>query len=99
MPPTDRERLDQLLRARHRCIWIVTQEEQEALRLVRDAAMSARMDMRLWSAVKGLCNGLVENTGAEANTENAAAALYALAQSDPSCLAVTLDLAPFLKDD
>src|SRR5712671_3347481 len=99
MPTTDQARLQSLIRARHPCIRIVTPEESEALGLVRDSAISAGRDLWLWSAVKGLGNGLLADSPTEPGTENAAAALYRLSRAAAPTMAVVLDLAGFLKDE
>src|SRR5262245_48420555 len=77
-PMTDRERFEQLIRARHRCIRIVTNEESEALRLVRETAIDLQADVLVWSAVRGVTDGLLAGSLSEANTENPAAGLFRL---------------------
>ncbi|MBX3358728.1 MAG: AAA family ATPase [Phycisphaeraceae bacterium] len=96
---SDAARLGALVRAHHRCIRIVTFEEHEALRAVRDMALDAGRELLLWSSVRGLEDGLVAGRVKETGSENPAAALYRLGLRDTPTLAVMLDLGPHLRDD
>lgn len=101
-PATDVDRMGALLDGRHACVRIVTDEEEHALGVVRDAAMGAVRDVRQWSAVRGVSDGLIQGSP-EPQTENAAAGLFwfardAVARSRPAVY-VTLDLAGHLADE
>jgi len=101
MPQTvsNRTRFERLLKARHRCIRIVTSEEADALALVREAAMDSGLDLWTWSATQGVQQGLLAGAKPVQDTMHAAAALWHLAQLQKPSLAVTIDLAGHLKDD
>ena len=71
---TDRERLEQLIRSRHPLITIVTNEEAYALGLVRETALAMGRDLRLWSIIGGVRDGLVSGTPPIPETEHPAAA-------------------------
>ncbi len=97
---TDRERLEQLIRSRHPLITIVTNEEAYALGLVRETALAMGRDLRLWSIIGGVRDGLVSGTPPIPETEHPAAAIYHLThQLENPGVCVTLDLAGHLKDE
>ncbi len=92
-------KLDRLLLARHRCISIVTYEEEHALNLVSEAAMGAGCPMLRWSVIDGLRDGLVQDGQEVKDTQNAAAALYHLAQQNERLICAMLDLTDHLTDE
>ena len=96
---TDQERLGRLIRGRHPFITIVTNEESYALSLVRETGLAIGRDIRLWSIIGGVRDGLVAGTPPIPETEHPAAALYHFTKQlkEPS-ICVTLDLAEHLKD-
>src|SRR4051794_31899896 len=103
---TDQQRFEELVIARHPCVSIVTFEEDQALRIVRTAAMELRLEMPLWSITHGVRDGLLEDrSGASiADTEHPAAALYHFIHDRAPAgggrgLYVMLDLAGHLKDE
>ena len=94
-----RPTLEGLLRGRHHCISMVTPEEEHALDLTRDAAMALSLPLWIWSATRGLRDGLLEDGDSIRDTENAAAGLYAMASRvRPPAMLVTLDLGAHLGD-
>lgn len=98
---TDRDRLEQLLRAGHPCISIVTQEESYALEVVRDVAFRMARDltgsgMWLWSVVGGVRDGLMTDAKSIKDTEHPAAGLYYMSCFADQSVCVTLDLAAHL---
>jgi len=94
----DLTRLEQLLRARYPCIFIPTLEDEEAVGLVRDAALRLSYQCRLWSIIGGIRDALVAGQPPIPETEHPAGALFYLTkQADPS-LIVLLDLVDHLKD-
>ncbi|UCF34915.1 MAG: AAA family ATPase [Phycisphaerales bacterium] len=96
----DQERLQSLIVARHACIRLVTHDEDYALSLVREAALSQGLSLRLWSIIGGVRDGLVAGTPPDPDTEHPAAALYCLEKQLPEpCVMVMLDLASHLKDE
>lgn len=95
---SDLDRLTSLMRAGHACLWIVTHEEEHALRLVRDAAMCEGRSVRQWTVVRGITDGLVEGGGSETGTEHPAAAMYRFAESSGT-VCVACDLIGHLSDE
>ena len=96
---TDDARLRALLVAGHPCIWVPTHDEDHALRLVRDAAMSMGRGIRQWSVVQGVSDGLISGGGCDPGTENPAAAMYRLAECGAGTVLVACDLAGHLGDE
>jgi SpoVK/Ycf46/Vps4 family AAA+-type ATPase len=96
---TDLERLTSLLQAAAPCVYITTDDEEFALRLVRDAAMTLSRPVREWSVVQGIRDGLVAGGPTERDTEHPAAALFALCQCEEPTVCVMLDLIGHLQDD
>ena len=94
----DRQRLVQLLRARHTCISVVTHEEEYALSLVRDTALAEGRHLLLWTVIRGVSDGLLSQSQPMRDTENPAAALYYLMTQEDPILCVMLDLAEHLSD-
>ena len=94
----DRQRLEQLFRARHTCISIVTHEEEYALSLVRDTALAEGRHLAIWTVIRGVSDGLLSQSQPIRDTENPAAALYYLTTQQEPMLCVMLDLAEHLSD-
>jgi MoxR-like ATPase len=92
-------RLRALVESTCPCIWIVTDEEDYAIRLAQVAAIDTGRPLRIWSVVRGLADGLVEGSRAEAGTENPAAALFHLGVAVDSGITAMLDLTPHLGDE
>lgn len=80
-------------------MWIPTEEEQHALSLVRDCAMSARLPIRLWDVVRGIGDGLVQPADTEEGTEHPAAALLRFTQYTEPAICVMLDVSGHLSDE
>ncbi|MFA5864530.1 MAG: AAA family ATPase [Phycisphaerae bacterium] len=95
---TDQEKLELLLRARHSCVSITTFEEDYALGLVRNVAEQCRRGLWIWSANRGIRDGLRDDGMPVADTEHPAAALYYYGVRENSSICVMLDLAEHLKD-
>ena len=96
---TNQQRIEQLISSRHACVSIVSHEEEYALSLIRETAFKIGRDMRLWSIVGGVRDGLVSDLPPVPETEHAAAALYHIMhQVTDDALFVTLDLASHLED-
>ncbi len=95
---TNQEHLEHLLKARHAGIAIESDEEVYALGLVRQAVMALPHQLRIWSILDGLREGLIEKAKPAADTENPAAALYAMARVEEPFIAVFLDLVSHLED-
>ncbi|MDX2147759.1 MAG: AAA family ATPase [Planctomycetota bacterium] len=90
-----------LLRARHPFVRIVTDEEMEAVEVVRSAAAEFGLGVHIWSAVNGVTATDLANESAIAETNNAGAALVywrrQIASGNPT-VCVMLDLADHLHD-
>jgi hypothetical protein len=99
-PMSDLDRLQSLLSSGASCVWVVTDEEEHALRLVRDAAMSAGRPICQWDIIRGIRDGLVVPAPApEAGTEHPAAALYRFSEREDGSVCVMLDLIAHLSDE
>lgn len=96
--PSDDERLSSLIRAGQTCISIVTVEEDDALRVVREAAMETGRTLLVWSAVQGLQEGLIERPGRIPDTGHAAAALVRTHEVTEPVVLAMLDLGQHLSD-
>ena len=94
----DVERLGSLLQSTTPCVWISTDDEEYALRLVREAAMKLGRGVKEWSVVRGIREGLVAGEPAEAGTEHPAAALFSLCGCEDPGLCVMVDLIAHLDD-
>ncbi len=93
----DFERFEELVNGRYRCISVVTHEERYALEIVRQAALSLKRDMWIWSASQGVREGLLAGSPSIAETDTAAAGLANLTGTKPGSICVTLDLTDHLK--
>lgn len=87
----DFERLNQLISSGHSCISIVTNEEPQALSLVKDIAMETKRDVLLWSAGFGVREGLIVAQPPVKDTEMAEAALVYFSQLENSSICETQD--------
>ncbi len=94
----DRAELTRLLRSRHPVIWLPTYEEGYALALVREAAMDLRRRLSIWSASRGVHEGLLENGEVTPGTTGAAAALQHWAEAHDPAILVALDIASHLEE-
>lgn len=93
---SDQRRPRELLRTRHACVSISTFEEDYALTVVRDTVLGLGRALLVWSAGRGLVDGLIAGVPPVPNTENPVEALRAFAARDAGVLAA-LDLAPHLQ--
>jgi len=96
---TDQERFDSLIASAHGFIRVVTQEEGEALELVRGAAMARGVPLRVWTAVRGVHDGLLAGNGEIKDTQNAAAAMLWMAMNNAGNVNCMLDSAGALAQD
>ena len=98
----DLSTLKKMFASGHVCVRLVTYEESEALRGVREAAREIGLPVWTWSAVQGLSeyNANGSFVTRHASTENAGAALFTLAGkvSIAPCVIVLLDVAEHLSD-
>lgn len=105
------DRLCDLVRGQHGCIWIPTFEEDYALQLVHDAALKLGRGVWTWSVIRGVQDARLAGASPETGTENPIVGLAALARAadkaDQSAglgggdgpLLVCMDLVPHLGDE
>ncbi|HOJ53184.1 MAG TPA: AAA family ATPase [Phycisphaerae bacterium] len=96
---TDAERLEQLIQARPTAVSIVTNEEDYALKLVREVSLKRGSELWLWSIIGGVRDGMMADSPPIPDTEHPAAGLWYLLSKSQPIAAVTLDLAGHLKDE
>ncbi len=98
MPPSP---LQLLLTARHPCVRIVTDDENEALSEVFAATHAAKLpDVKTWTLTEGLRDAVIEGSPAvERTTDPAAALLYLSAGLQAPMVIVAFDLATHLTSD
>ena len=95
----DVERFIKIIESGSSCISIVTHEEDEALDIVREASMQLERKMLLWSVGYGVRNGLLTESPAEPQTDDADAGLCYIAKTEGKPICVTLDLVSHLKKE
>ncbi|MBN2316760.1 MAG: AAA family ATPase [Sedimentisphaerales bacterium] len=93
----DLERMSQLITGGYVCLSIVTFEEQFALEVVRQTALSLDRDVWIWSVGSGVRDGLIADSPIIADTETPAGGLRNLAMTKEGSICITLDLAEHLK--
>ncbi|MHC4397056.1 MAG: AAA family ATPase [Planctomycetota bacterium] len=93
-------RFEQLIKACHSCISIITHEERYALEIVRNVAVNLKRDIWMWSAAEGVRDGLdlLGDVTAIFGTDKPADGLSNFAGSKPCSICITLDLAEYLRD-
>jgi ATP-dependent 26S proteasome regulatory subunit len=97
---TDRERLQQLIVARHPLVVVATGDEFYMLGLLRQLAADRGCELWLWSVTLGWRDGLRADAPPIPDTDHPAAAMHYVANLPPQPrLYVTLDLAGHLKDE
>jgi AAA+ superfamily predicted ATPase len=96
MEPSDLDRLEGLVRSGRALVTIRTFEEWEALQLVRDTAIRRAADLRVWTSLSGVYDGLLDGSGPVAETLRPSAALQHLGYSDRSGLVCLVDLGDHL---
>ncbi len=95
----DQKQFEQLVRAHHPCITIVTYEEEYALDIIKQAAKHLNRRLWVWSVIDGLRDGMRLDEGLPvSDTEHPAAGLYFLSQRENGSLAVIRDIARHLSD-
>jgi ATP-dependent 26S proteasome regulatory subunit len=95
----DLDKLQSLLASPGAFVWISTDEEQHALSLVRDCAMSMGLPIREWDVVQGITDGLVQPSDPDPGTENPAAALVRFTQYIDPAICLMLDVVAHLSDE
>jgi len=95
----DRLQLAQLINRRTPFIFAPTQEEAEVLADIRDYALRQPTDLKIWTAIDGIRDGLVADQPPIPDTQHPAAALFYLKRQTGKTIAVALDLVAHLKDE
>jgi ATP-dependent 26S proteasome regulatory subunit len=91
--------MEALIAAADAFVRVVTQEEGEALEVVRGAAMARGVPLRVWTAVKGVHDGLLSGEGEVKDTQNAAAAMTWMAMHNAANVNCVLDVAGAIAQD
>ncbi len=95
----NQRRFEQLIRAHHPCVLIITYEEDYALEIITKTAKRLTRQLWIWSVIDGLRDGMRLEEGLPiSDTEHPAAALYFLLQRENNSIAVMRDLARHLND-
>jgi hypothetical protein len=97
---TDRERLQQLIVARHPLVVVATGDEFYMLGLLRQLAADRGCELWLWSVTLGWRDGLRADAPPIPDTDHPAAAMHYIGNLPPQPrIYATLDLAGHLKDE
>ncbi len=97
---TDRDRLQQLLGARHPCVSITTADEDYVLVHLRELAIEAGREMLQWTITDGLRDSLLVDGAVVPDTTHPAAALFHVVKNvNGAVLCAMLDLPGHLKDE
>jgi SpoVK/Ycf46/Vps4 family AAA+-type ATPase len=97
---TDRDRLQQLINARHACLTVATSDEEYLLIHLRELAIEMNREIWQWTVTDGLRDALLAGERVVAQTDHPAAALYHLTRNTTGALlCVMLDLPGHLKDE
>ena len=89
----DAGKLEQMITYDHSCISICTDEEQEALEMVRHVALNLKKTMWIWSAGRGLREGMLKDSQPFPETELLVPGLVKMAEVANGSICVTLDIA------
>jgi len=96
----DGDRLLRLLATHHACIFLPTNEEEEAAQLLNNVAIERGCDLMVWSATRGLRDGLVAASTVVPDTAHPAAALVHVTENIVRhAVYVFVDLVGHLKDE
>ena len=97
---TDRQRLEQLIKARHSCLTITTADEEYVLVHLREIAVEAGREVWQWTITDGLRDALVAGEREVPQTDHPAAALFHLTRNTTGAVfCIMLDLPGHLKDE
>lgn len=95
----DGAKLRSLLKARHACVRVVTDDEPDALLAALDSAHQEKLPSYLWTTLDGLREAALQDAPAVSNTVPAEAALYHLLRNvSGEHAAIVLDLAEHLEN-
>ena len=92
-----KQELNTYIRARYPLLWVVTPEEERALREIEDLAKEQKKRLIFWSITRGLVNPALPERN-DASKRDPLALLKTIAEDAESCIWVLRDFHPFLKD-
>lgn len=100
----DQARFIKLLRAGHRCVFMPTVEERDAIEMINSAALEERLDVLLWSASHGLRDGALGGNAPGggniiADTSHPAAAFFCLTTLRRRVIVIMCDVIAHFKDE
>jgi len=100
----DQQRFEQLLKARHACVFVCTHEEDYALGIIREATFQKGYDLSgcglyVWTVVRGIYDGLMSESRPIPETHTPVSALCHLASIEGPSICVMLDLINHLRED
>jgi SpoVK/Ycf46/Vps4 family AAA+-type ATPase len=92
--------LDIYIRARYPLLWVVTPEEERALKVLQELAEADQQRKRLWlwSATTGLINPALTKSAPDTSKRDPLALLGTILEDDERTIWVLRDFHPFLKD-
>lgn len=94
---TDLGRLEGLIGSGRPLVTIQTYEEEQALELVRQAALGSK-GLSIWTVLSGVYDGLLDRPEAVAGTTNPAAGLYHLGYQNQSRVVCLIDMVAHLEE-
>jgi len=92
-----REELDLYIRARYPLLWVVTAEEQRALREIEELGKVQRKRVQLWSATRGIVNTALPDRE-DPNKRDPLQVLKSIFDDAEAGIWVLRDFHPYLKD-
>ncbi|MEM9661336.1 MAG: AAA family ATPase [Planctomycetota bacterium] len=95
---SDLDRLERLCRASRPLVVMQTFEEDEALQLVRDASMSSKGRLAIWTVLSGVYDGILDRPNPIPDTTKPLAGLNHLAFNDDASIACLVDITPHLEE-
>lgn len=93
----DIESFEKLIHAGYPCVSIVTHEENDAIEIVRQASISLKRGLQIWSAGYGVRDGLLPDTGPVKDTSTGAGGLTHFANVTEKSIFIALDLMEHVK--
>ncbi len=92
-----RDELDLYIRARYPLLWVVTAEEQRALREIDELGKAQRKRVQLWSTTRGLVNAALPDRE-DTSKRDPLQLLKSILDDSEAGIWVLRDFHPFLKD-
>ena len=92
-----KQELDIYIRARYPLLWVVTPEEERALKELEELATEQRKRLLLWSITDGVVNPALPNR-VDSTKRDPLALLKAIQEDEDPTIWVLRDFHPFLKD-